>query len=114
MDAISLIETIIPLMVAIIFSLLSLNDIRDLIEERVSSVLAPIFCLIAAIFWTIFSIASLYVTTTDYLASFSYAYMGIAMVFWILFPTTIFLDIKLSATDKKRKELDMNFDNEQW
>ena len=114
MDAISLVLTIIPLMLAVIFTMLSVKSLEELILEQVQSVLAPLWCALAAIFWTGFAIVSTYMVTIDYLANFGYAYAGVAVLFWVLFPVSILLDINLAASDKKKRDMDLELTGEEW
>lgn len=114
MDAISLVQTIIPLMLAIIFTIISVKSLEELILEQIQSVLAPIWCLLASVFWITFGVVNIYGTTTDYLSVFSFGYIGIGLLFLGLTPVAVLLDIKLSAADRRQRDMDLDLSNEEW
>ena len=102
MDAYSLIQSIIPLMLAIVFTAISIRSTEEVIVEKVNSVLAPVWCMLAFICWVGYGIVNIYGTTTDYLANFSWLYIGIGLIFFpILFFVTLLMNLKVSAKLKE-------------
>lgn len=105
MDAISIIQTVIPLVVALPFTVIAIVSLESLIRNEVHSVLAPVWCLIASFSWIAWGIINLYGTTTDYLSGYNWLLVGIGIFFLILCFVAVALDIKLAAkTDSTRKD----------
>lgn len=110
MDAISLIQSIIPLLLAIIFSMISIPSLEELVLKKTKSVLAPVWTLLASLFWFFFAIITVYVATLDYFAAFSYVYIGIGFIFMALFVTAIILNLHLSTNEKSSYENEMRLE----
>lgn len=108
MDAISLIQTIIPLVVAIVFSMIAITDIKGIIDEKNHSVLAPVWCLLSFICWVGYGIVNLYATTTMYLAALAWLYIGIGLIFFpMLFFVALLTNIKVAGDKKEQHEMDL-------
>jgi hypothetical protein len=113
MDAISLVQTVIPLIVAIIFSSMSVVDVKGLVDEKAKSVLAPLWCFIAFLGWIFFGIVNLYATTSDYLSNLAWLYIGIGLIFFpVLFLVALLMNLKVSAKlnadEAEVREMEMN------
>lgn len=107
MDAISLIQTVLPIIVALPFTVISIVSLEKLIAEDVESVLTPIWCFVASFSWIATGIVNIYGVTTQYLTGYSWLFIGLGMIFLILAVVALFLDIKLAArTNSAKKEAD--------
>lgn len=114
MDAISLIQSVIPLVVAIIFTGISIGSLEGLMAQRKENVLAPLWCFVAGIAWIGFGIVNVYGLTTQYFSAFTWLYYGLGALFNILAVTAIIIDVQIGADQKKAKEKDISLDNEEW
>jgi drug/metabolite transporter (DMT)-like permease len=105
LDSISLIETVVPLLVAVIFTAISVVDIKKLFDEKVSSNLTPLWCFIGGFSWIAFGIVNLYGATTSYLVTFTWLYFAIGFIFFpILFFATMIQNINLTGNQRKADE----------
>jgi uncharacterized membrane protein len=106
MDAISILLTAVPLVTGVIFMAMSVADLKEMFENKVRSVLAPLWCFFAGLSWIVFGVVSVYGTTTDYLAPLSFLYFGLGFTFFpILFFATIILNVNLSGQEQKANEM---------
>lgn len=107
MDAISLIQTVLPIIVALPFTVISIVSLEKLIADKVESVLTPIWCFFASFSWIAAGVLNIYGVTTQYFVAFSWLFIGLGMMFLILAVVALFLDIKLAArTNSVKKESD--------
>jgi hypothetical protein len=114
MDSFSLLQSVVPLIIAIIFTVISIKGMEELINERVHSVLAPIWCFLAGFTWMAYGIINVFGTTLDYFASFSYLYVGLGIIFFILMVVAVLLNFHLSSSEKRNKEMEMEVNAEPW
>lgn len=106
MDAISIVQTVIPFCLAIIFTCLSVMDIKEMVSEKAQSVFAPIWCFLAFICWVTFGIVNLYATTLDYFAGLAWLYVSIGLLFFpVLFIAAILLNLRISGDMKEANEM---------
>ena len=106
MDAISLIQTIVPVIVAIIFTVISIADIKEQFMEKTKTSLTPIWCIIAGLGWMLFGITTIYGTTTEYLAPLTFLYFGVGFLFFpILFFASIIQNITLTGKEQEANEM---------
>jgi hypothetical protein len=106
MDAFTLVISIVPLMIGIVFSAITIMDVKEMFAEKTRSVLTPVWCAIAGLSWIFFGIVSIYGDTSTYLYSLGYFFMAIGLLFFpILFFVTIFQSITLSGKEKEANEM---------
>jgi|WetSurMetagenome_2_1015567.scaffolds.fasta_scaffold115077_3 hypothetical protein len=110
MDAWTLVQTFIPLVLALIFSIISIPSLKELIENKAKSVFTPVWCFLAGIFWFFFAIVNIYGSTIDYMSTFSFIYVGIGFLFMALFVYAIILNIQLSSEQKSSYENEMKLE----
>jgi hypothetical protein len=107
MDSISLIQTMLPIIVALPFTVISIVSLEKLIADKVESVLTPLWCFFASFSWIATGLLNIYGVTTQYFVAFSWLFIGLGLMFLILAFYALVLDIKLAArTDSQRREED--------
>lgn len=105
MDAISIIQTILPAIIAIIFTGISAFDLKEQYMEKQKTSLTPIWCIIAGLGWIFFGITQLYGTTTSYLITLTWLYFGVGFLFFpILFFASIIQNLTLTGKQRERDE----------
>ena len=108
MDEITLAQTFVPLVAAIIFTIFSIKTTQEVISEKANSVLAPVWCILAFICWIAFGLVNLYGTTTDYLAGTAWLYFGISVIFFpVLFFANLLTLLKVSGDMKEQHEMEL-------
>jgi hypothetical protein len=108
MDALSLIQTVLPIIIAIIFTIITIADLKEQFMEKTKTSLTPLWCFIAGLGWIFFAITSLYGTTTEYLIPLTYLYFGIGfLLFPVLFMASIIQNITLTGKQRERDETEV-------
>ena len=107
MDAITLIQSIIPLILGIIFSIISIVDLKQLVDEKEQSVFTPIWCFMAMLVWFVSAYANVAMTTTDMFLTYSYLYVGFGFLFMAFFIYAIIVNLQLAASVAKEREMDI-------
>jgi hypothetical protein len=108
MDAISLIGTILPAVIALVFTGISVADLKEQFMEKAKTTLTPLWCFIAGLCWIVFGIVSLYGTTTEYLIPLTFIYFGIGFLFFpIIFFASIIQNITLTGRQRERDETEV-------
>jgi hypothetical protein len=113
MDALALVQSIVPLILAIIFTAMAVSGTERIIVEEVNSVLTPIWCFLAFLTWVGYGIINIYGATLDYLAGYSWLYIGIGLIFFpVLFFVSLLMNLKVSgklkAEEAEVHEMEMN------
>lgn len=114
MDAIQIIQTILPLAIALPFTLLGVYGFKGLIRQKIEDVLTPIYLGIAGFAWITLGVLNIYAVTDlyEYMAGYNYLFIGIGIIILILMVASLLLDIriavKLDAEKEEMEEMRLN------
>jgi len=115
MDDITLLQTLISILLAIIFTAFAVNGVSFSEEEGHIAPTTTIWCMLAGICWYAFAFISIALTTTTFFYSFSYMLFAVGFIFFpVLTFYTLFLSIKQAAEVRREKESSMELYNEPW
>lgn len=105
MDAISIIQTVLPIVIGLPFTFYALFEFKQVMLQEIDGILAPVWCLLSSIIWFSAGVVNIYAVTTDYLANFGWLFLGIGLLLFILMWVSLFMSIKLVArTNANKKE----------
>ena len=107
MDAITLVQTIVPVILGIIFSIISIGGLEQLINEKQRSVLTAVWCLLSMLCWFTAAVANVAMTTTLMFTAYSYLYIGLGFLFTALMIASIIINLQLAASAASEHEMDI-------